>query len=104
MTLDELKRLEEAATKGSWHTNDIGDIFTARNVKLGTVLGGHDSFANAALIVALRNAAPALIAIAVIADNFCSGELAPSGNARRYQNELSQALSALTSALGGERE
>lgn len=83
LDLDALKALEAAATEGPWETNQAADEESTTWIEhaLGDVLNhderghGHmrENFAwmrraDAALIVALRNAAPALIAAALRAE------------------------------------
>lgn len=66
--IEEFRRLESAATKGPWTARTDGDVF--HWVDYETTDGGgtvcdcttKDSQANAALIVFLRNHAPALLA------------------------------------------
>ncbi len=72
MDIEELKKLEKAATEGPWELNLFNPLMVVRDAEEGqeTValcpLGGfhRHSEANAALIVALRNHAKGLIAVA----------------------------------------
>lgn len=63
MKLEEIEKLCEEATPGDFHCDDIGNIYTARNVKIGDVLGGIDSFGNARLLAASRTLMPKLVKV-----------------------------------------
>lgn len=99
MTLDSLRALLDQASEGPWTIDECDDVRVSGDDRLIYGEFGYDaSFrtsADAKLVTALRNAAPALIAVAELADQFCSSELAPSGVARMYQNLLSQKLAQL---------
>lgn len=112
--IDELRRLEQAATEGPWRhgfndgtgkvgENDDGGWIVAMS-DVAVVVGGHDSWgcksgfkneADANLSAASRNALPALLEVAAKADAYVGWLNVPDSAASVEYAELRAALSRL---------
>lgn len=109
-TLDELRRLEQAATPGVWsvsHSIGAPEVVT-RERRVAKVLyhgGSEDRLPekNAALIAAARNALPALLRVAGIAAELYDAlqryeqdvDDSPTDDHRQMMKRAAQALAAL---------
>lgn len=80
MTIEELKRLESEATAGQWRTHRNSSPMTVMRGAVEVRAGEKNEFHpyvgphNAALIAALRNSAPALLACAELVAEMADGE------------------------------